>query len=219
MKHGVSPSTTSSQANRLCQSLSRAYDGVAKVFEESLAKHGNASRLIAECEAGKPVWKDDGNEGLIHHVVEAYRRFSLMNLGSIFAAMPMRLVAQHTSQTPDNVAETATYVSHLIDTGQLHAYLENSSDPTACVVRFLSPSSKSSISSDTDRFAALSKEIERIRKISGEARLFDREIGMSKESIAAAKKRRAATENDNTNGTGEMDVDQTMDEDIMGDIF
>lgn len=213
------PSTTNSQAIRLYHSLSRAYDGLAQVFEDGLWRHENASKLVSECQVGHQFWSEDSNAGLVLRVVEAYRRFSVMKLGTVFAAMPMSGIARQISQTPEDINEATSYVAGLISSGQLNAILEDApSGSNDRILRFLSWTSKSLATRSDANFTDLVAQVERIRDISNEARLLDREMGLSRECIQAAKKERAAADGSVPNGMEDLMGDPPIDEDIMEDL-
>ena len=200
-------------------SLSKAYDGLAQVFEDSLSRYENASRLVSECQVGHQFWIEDSNAGLVRQVVEAYRRFSVMRLGAVYAAMPMSGVARHISRTPEDLNEATTYISGLISSGHLNASLEH--DPSGSedrLLRFLNSTSKSSAPRGEGQFADLVAQVERIKDISGEAQLLDRELGLSKESIQATKKARAGTDSDAPNGMEDLMNEAMIDEDMMEDL-
>ena len=214
------PTTTSSQAIRLYHSLARAYDGLAEVFEKNLLRHENASKLVKECQVGQRVWSDDCNTGLVQQVVEAYRRFSVIKLGTIFAAMPLSVVANYTSQTPQDIIETSKYLSDLISGGHLNAVLEDAPNGSNVqIMRFLGSSFKSSSAKAKQDFAELLQQVDRIQGISNQAQLLDRELGVSRECIQSAKKERAAAEHGVTNGMNDlMTGDTPIEEDIMEDL-
>jgi len=52
------PRTTTSHAAKLYRSLAKAYDALADIFHEGIVNETDASKLIAEANAGAQVWQD-----------------------------------------------------------------------------------------------------------------------------------------------------------------
>ena len=52
------PKTMNGQAAKHYRSLAKAYDNLAEVFKDGIAKETTASRLKAEIDAGQAIWQD-----------------------------------------------------------------------------------------------------------------------------------------------------------------
>ena len=52
------PKTTNTHAAKIFRSLTKAYELIAEVFQESLINETNQSRLVAEANEGQQIWLD-----------------------------------------------------------------------------------------------------------------------------------------------------------------
>ena len=139
-QHLSPPKSTNSQALKHIRAMARPYD----VIGESFDSH-DRQRLQSDIEVGQRegIWQRDNNLGLIHEVLQAFRKFSVLRLGETFSALPLAEVARRTSPDPSNLLEIEQYVSNLIITGELKASISQdaSNNNSFLTLRFLTSSS------------------------------------------------------------------------------
>lgn len=125
------PKIIHQQTLKNIKALSRPYDVIAETFSAR-----DPLRLQLDIEAGRQdgIWARDYNLGLISEVYKAYRQFAVLRLANTFAALPITEVAQRTSPDPTDLTETTQYISDLIVSGDLKAFISPDTPPT---LRFL----------------------------------------------------------------------------------
>ena len=219
------PNNVNSQASKAYQALGKPYTALADVFKEGINNEESNSMLISEAQYGHACWRDDSNEGLVKQVIHAYQRFSVLHLKKAYAALTVAEVTRRTSPDPNNYADTANHLSHLIAMGQLNATISRpSEDPMTWVVRFgKTAGAAPHIESEEQKYDSLKRQGEKITMLMDDVREADRQFGFSKEYISDAKKAKKMKES----GQGD---DESMpvfslhqdifpqDEDMMADL-
>lgn len=137
-KASLLPKGANKNMMRNVHALARPYDCLVEAFGS-----GRLVRLKGEIEEGQQFWLSDCNFGLVLQVYDAFRKFSVLRLANIYAALPLPEVARRTSPEPTDLVETASYIASLIASGDLKATLTRSPDAAAAAatLRFLSSSS------------------------------------------------------------------------------
>lgn len=165
-------------------------------------------------------WQDS-NAGLVSQVIDAYRKFSILELEKTYSALTIAEIARCTSSDPHDYAETGRYVVHLISSRQLNATIsEPSQDPETWIIRFSDSASGPLARSEEQQYEALLKQTRKVKTLTDHIKEIDRKLSLSKDLIADAKKRRKEK---NEQGVNEGEhfwsrdaFDQ--DEDMMADI-
>ena len=165
-------------------------------------------------------WQDS-NAGLVSQVVEAYRKFSILELEKTYCALTVSEIARCTSPDPYDYAETGQYVVHLISSRQLNATIsEPSQDPATWVIRFSDSASGPLARSEEQQYEALSKQTRKVKTLTDHIKEIDRKLSLSKDLIADAKRKKkekneqGGNEGEHVWGRNELD----QDEDMMADI-
>ncbi|KAI4236072.1 MAG: hypothetical protein LQ352_008039 [Teloschistes flavicans] len=225
LAHGVVPGslpkTTSSQVAKQVRILGKAYESLGYTFKDGLDKELDVRRLNAEIHAGNRVWSKDMNLSIVLRILDAYRQFSIVKLGSTYAALPLTEISRRTSSAPDDHAETAQYITMMIQRGQLNATLEKrSNDVQSWVVRIAASSSTGPRSlSEHEQHAELKRRAIRTAELANHVRASDRKFLLSKEYIESIK--RSGKDVESTQKTEEShgwyDAQGMDDEDIMDD--
>lgn len=177
--------------------------------------------VFPESDLGKLTKYKDNNSGLVRLVIEAYRQFSVLQLGKTFAALRIADIARKTSPDPNDFAETGKYVVHLISTGKLNAAIsEPSEDPASWTVRFVDPSDGPSARSEEQEYEALVKQSRKVKSLMTHFQETDRKLGLSKEYIGDAKKNRNNKADGAEEGNPWIGRDNLFDqdEDMMADL-
>lgn len=186
------PKNVSAQASKAYLSISKPYTALADVFKDGIRNEESDSRLVAEAQYGHAWWKDDFNEALVKQVIFAYQRFSIIHLEKAYAALTVADVTHRTSSDPNNYADTANHLSHLIAVGQLNATMSRpSKDVRTWIVRF-QKLAEAAPHADTEgeNYEKLKRQGEKIKSLMDDVREIDRQVGFSKEYISDAKKGR-----------------------------
>lgn len=153
------------------------------------------------------------NFGLVRQAADAFRRFSVIELGKTYTALRIADVAKRTSPTPTDSAETANYVKDLIVSRQLKASItEIGSDLGSWVLRFEDGSAEAAPESQI--YEDLTKAKEHMENLIAHIRESDRKLGLSREYLDYTKKieSKAATANPDAS-----DEYAGLDEDMMVD--
>ncbi|KAL9593317.1 MAG: hypothetical protein Q9179_005947 [Wetmoreana sp. 5 TL-2023] len=203
--------------------LGKPYEALGIVFKDGLDKELDVRRLNAEIHAGNQKWSADCNLDLVLQVLDAYRRFSIVKLGSTYAALLLPQVSQRTSPTPDDYVETAEYITLMINKGQLNATLDSrsrSSEPQSWVLRFATSSSTSPpILSEQQRYEEMVRQAATSSALAEHIRATDRKFMLSKEYSEWMKRLKNDADSSGNGGDAIMLPGQHPfdDEDIMGD--
>ncbi|KAI9707352.1 MAG: hypothetical protein M1836_000312 [Candelina mexicana] len=213
------PRMVGQQMSKAYRAIASPYEGVAEVF-----KSGTRSRLIEEFKVGASIWQDDGNVGLMHQVLEAHRRFAIINLEKTYSSLSVAEIAKRTSPQPNDLAETEDYIRRLILRGHLSARLSQPPDSSNPVVlTFLTfPFEGSESQSEAAQNVKLKECTELLRRLDEHVKETDKVMAQSKELIDWQKKHNKSKEPGPAGGPGGMmDVgwdDTIADEDMMADF-
>ena len=205
------PKTAHPNVLKNIKAIAKAYDCLADIFETR-----STSRLSAEIQEGQEYWEEDVNMGLVMQLVDAHRKFAVLRLANTFAAIPISEVARRTSPNPDNVPETKSYLTSLIESGEISAQISNS------VLRFLP--SKSSLKSESAKKAQLASATIELQTLLKHVSDNDHKLEVSKEYIEMLKRMKKAQEASSKNGTADASGGNVpnsfndYDEDMMADI-
>ncbi|KAL2001440.1 hypothetical protein VTN02DRAFT_1776 [Thermoascus thermophilus] len=211
------PNATSPQAAKVYRSLARPYDALGEAF-----KSGDFDRLRAEVDVGQSIWHMDKNTGLVLQVLVAFRKYSVLRLGSTFAALTIADVAHRTSPDPPDVEETEMFVASLIMSRTLDATLLHSNyGKCPTMLRFSAAASSTDASLEASIRNQLIQERRRLMLLMVNVEESDRKLELSKEHVDHL--RRSQKRKDNTVKNGGPNVvrdgnDFDVDEDMMGDL-
>lgn len=217
---GSLPKTVTSQVAKQLRTLGKPYEALGEIFKDGQSKELDARRLNAEIHAGNQKWSEDHNLGLVFQILDAYRQFTVVKLGSTYAALPLPFVAQRISSNPNDIVETAQYIATMISNGRLNATLDQrTQDPQSWVLRFaLSPSTGPYARSEQENYEELLKQAARNAQLAQHVRETDRKLSLSKEYINWLKQSKKDEGNPANEGHEiSMLPSQHDDEDIMGD--
>ncbi|MCJ1321225.1 hypothetical protein MMC15_006569 [Xylographa vitiligo] len=207
------PKTTNSYAARTFRAIAKPYDTLADAFKE-----GNGEKLYAEVQAGQQTWHKDCNMGLVLQVLNAFRRFLILKLEKTYAALPISLIAQQTSPQPNNIAETESYLTSLIASGQLNATLVPSTNiAETAILRFAATSHDGPLArSEMQNFKDLHKQTVKFTYLTRHIKDTERRLELSKDYLEWARKNQKPkdtgpeTANQGTMGNNGYGVDEDM---------
>lgn len=135
-------------------------------------------------------WQDS-NVGLVSQVIEAYRKFSILELEKTYCALTIAEIARCTSPDPDDYAETGRYVVHLISSRQLNATIsEPSQDPATWIIRFSDSASGPLARSEEQQYEALSKQTRKVKTLTDHIKEIDHKFSLSRDLIVDARRRK-----------------------------
>ncbi|KAJ9223049.1 hypothetical protein DTO169C6_4523 [Paecilomyces variotii] len=209
------PSVTAPHAAKTYRALARPYDALADAF-----KSGDINRLKGEIDIGQTVWHMDNNTGLVLQLVPALRKFSILKLGTTFAALTIGDVARRTSPEPSDIRETEAFVASLIMSRTLSATLLHSSDPSdPTMLRFSTDAHNSDTSSEAKISEQLSLERKRLKALVTQIDETESRLELSREYLDnlrrnLRRKEDSAKEGPTLISRGGGDID----EDIMDDL-
>lgn len=210
------PNNTSPQAAKVYRSLARPYDALGEAF-----KSGDFDRLRAEVDVGQPIWHMDNNTGLVLQVLVAFRRYSVLRLGSTFAALNIADVARRTSPDPPDVEETEMFVASLITSRTLDATLLHSNyGKGLTMLRFSAAASSIDASLEASIRERLIQEKQRLMVLMDNIEESDMKLELSKEHVdhlRKSQKRKDSAAKDGASMVKEGN-DFDIDEDMMGDL-
>ena len=197
---------------RNIRALARPYDCVVEAFAS-----GSLIRLKGEIEEGQSFWLNDCNFGLIVQVYDAFRKFSVLRLASIYAALPLTEVARRTSPDPSDLVETASYIATLIASGDLKAILTQSQNPAVpATLRFSISPSVLQTETDLHRDLQIHKiELESVLKHLQDS---DHRLEISKEYIEKLRLMKKHKEQQAKDGGSSGQALDELDEDVMADL-
>ncbi|KAI9668396.1 MAG: hypothetical protein M1831_001150 [Alyxoria varia] len=183
------PSTITPPTLKTMKSVSKAYDVLAEVFEESDPK-----KLRAEAFEGNDNWHRDGNFGLVHAVAQSHQEQMVQSLENTFTALPVYLVARRLEKSQ---SETEQYLKDLVSAGTLKASLScNEDGQKEPVLRFLH-SSKGDTASEAEEKqlqAQLTAQIYRLKELGQHISDADRRVAISREVVEYTRKARMKDE-------------------------
>ena len=149
-------------------------------------------------------------------VIAAFRRFSVLKIGDVYATMRIADVAQRTSPDPTDFLGTADYVKGLIAAGELKGQVtEAGDDPGAWVLEFFDEADEEPSEAEMSTHLLQTKvHVDTVRERVQEA---NRRLGLTREYLDWKKK------NEGQKGSGGSGLDQipdelmAIDEDMMVD--
>ena len=157
-------------------------------------------------------------------VIDAFRQFSVLQLGKTFAALTVADVARRTSPDPNDYAGTGDYVIHLISTEVLNATISQpSNDPASWILRFSDSTGGPLSHTEEQQQQHLEKQTRKIKILMEHIREADRKLSLHKDYIAEAKRAKKTRLNGQEGG---LDESNWMthgdafehDEDMMADL-
>ncbi len=166
----------------------------------------------------------DRNYGLVLQVIDAFRRFSILNLEQTYAALTIADVAQRTSDDPCDYEGTALYVTSMISACQLNATITKGGDTQNWVLRFATSSTAGPLARTEEQLnEEINKQLVRTAILSNHAKELDRKMGLSKEYIEWVKR---APKDKELSPNGDLDPGRYQapddfgpeDEDMMEDL-
>jgi len=206
LQHGTQlsmPKTTTPSSAKAYRAIAKPYDALAEKF-----KTGDRGKLAAEIDVGQNIWQQDRNFGLVLQVMEAFRRFSVLNLGKTFAALPIAKVAERTSPKPSDIAETEAYLASLIASGDLEASLTKTSG-NATTLRFHTTLTPMEATIQQDIASQSNALMEMMKHLGDE----DGRIELSKEYVMWIRRLKMNRDTQAKNG-----ITDDFDEDMMADM-
>ena len=207
------PKAANPSAMKTIKAIAKPYECLVEGF-----KSKSLVRLQWEIREGQDFWRQDCNYGLVFEVLEAFRKFSVLQLGETFEAISVAEIARRTSPDPNDLSETISYISDLIARGGLSATLSCPNPFTQPqTLRFLpSPNSVKSEDQIHQDLSLQSLELQNLLEMLSEN---DHRLEISKEyidTLRRMKKQRDQEGKDGKgNGAGGGATDFDMDEDIM----
>ncbi|KAL2039789.1 hypothetical protein N7G274_007648 [Stereocaulon virgatum] len=216
------PKTINSQALKQYRALAKAYDALAEIFNAGITGGHDQQRLVQEAQMGMAFWDSDCNRGLVRLVLEAFRKFSILQLQSTFAALTIADITRKTSPDRNDYAGTGRYVVSLISAGELNASIsEPSDDPKSWIIRFSDSTGEPLARSEEQQHEALVKQTRKAEDLACHIRELDRKLSLSKDYIGDAKKRKKEHNGEGADaGVTWPSHGETFDhdEDMMGDL-
>ena len=218
------PKTTNTQASKMFQQLGKPYIGLAVVFRDGIRKEESVANLVEEATAGNSLWTEDCNSGLVRQVLHTFRKYSILQLQSTYAALFISEVTRRTSPDVNDYAETARFVTKLISTGQLNATISKpGEEPSLWVLRFTDAQEKASGKrSEEQQLNDLSRQITKVKTIMSHVQESERKYGLNRSYVQEAKKMKKDAANSGGDGnawSGQMDgLELDQDEDVMAEM-
>jgi len=213
------PKSVHGQASRAFHTIGKPYDTLAQIFES-----GTAARLKSEADFGDKLWESDYNTGLVLHVLAAYQKFQIRNLGNIYSKISMQEVHNQTMSAESgkhlpSVQAVESLVREMISDGLLHASL--SQPTTGPAVLTFSPTGPSLPEDQMQQ--ALAEATIRIQSLARDIRQTDRMLTHDKEYIKHAQKLKKNAKNGSVGDQGiagtDMDWNGEEEELMAGVVF
>ncbi|KAF2259456.1 hypothetical protein CC78DRAFT_537069 [Lojkania enalia] len=206
------PRTANGAAMKQVRTASRAYEALAEAF----AQMDNLPKLKAQVNAGKDLWAEDGNTGLVRELVDQQLKFYVTRLSRTYSAIPVLNIATNLSQT---VEQFTQYLEKLINAGELNASIERTNKGQEMVVLrfFLDPTEGPQAKTETQQQQALFEQTQRTNLLAEQVQSADYRLGLTKEYVEYIKRqnKKAATAGGDTMDTT-WDDGMEVDEDLMG---
>ena len=205
------PGTISQNAVKQIRGISKPYIALVDAFTEE-----NHSKLLAEVIAGTRIWAQDGNTGLVQRTLSDHRRRSVMRLGQVYVAVPIKTVTQRLHMSESS---TKKYLEELVDSEKIHASVERSADGSV-VLRFSQDSANdASAASEMQLRAQLIARTKRLKTLTESVTQADEALSKTVLYLEHEKtKRHQADRQNNAREDAEM-VDppghQVSDEELM----
>ena len=171
----------------------------------------------------------DLNGGLVRQVLKVFRKFTVLQLKSTFAALTIADITRklsvdpRTTPDPSEYVETGRYMVSLISSGQLNATIsEPSDDPATWIIRFSDSTSGPLARSEEQQHEALVKQTRKIESLISHIGELDRKLSLSKDYISDAKKKKKEQPNGDGSEAGSAWMTHgegfDHDEDMMADL-
>ncbi|KAF2739397.1 hypothetical protein EJ04DRAFT_484181 [Polyplosphaeria fusca] len=209
------PRTANGPAMKLIKTASKAYDAVADAFQQL----GNFAKLKSQVLAGKDIWAEDGNTGLVNELIEQQERFYISRLSRTYSAIPVSNIASNLEQALD---EVTVKLEKLISDGHLNACIERTDKASEVVILrfFLDPTQGPLAKTEVEQQQALMQQTQRTNALAEQVKSADYRLSLSKEFVDHVKRQNKKMA---VSGAGDaMDTtwDDGMDveEDIMADM-
>ncbi|KAI9810393.1 MAG: hypothetical protein M1827_006279 [Pycnora praestabilis] len=214
------PRTSSGSVFKTFRAIAKPYDAVAHAFVL-----GNLQRLREEIEVGQHIWRDDNNTGLLIQILDAHRRFAIINLEKTYSTLSIPEISIRTSPTENDHTEVEAYIVSLISSGQLNATLFHPSDPQRPTMLQFASSSTAGPQAQTEavQYKDLQDQTMKIMRLAEHVKETDRRLALSKEYIEWMKKAKKNKGSGAIAGGGDHAMDMTwddgpVDEDMMADF-
>ncbi|KAI9762569.1 MAG: hypothetical protein M4579_000372 [Chaenotheca gracillima] len=197
---GRMPKTANPTAIKSFHAIGKPYETIAEAF-----KAGDAMKLQQEVEAGRDIWKEDNNRGLIDLVVSALPRFAIHKLESIYSTLSIAEIhhrlhpteLSRSAPSPADLQATESQILSMIASGTLNATLSqpSSSSESPTVLHF----SPTQLSEDA-QLAQVEEQIQRTIQVTNHIRAVDRRMANSKEYLSWLSKARQAAKKAGASG-------------------
>jgi COP9 signalosome complex subunit 3 len=206
------PKSVSPSLAKTLHILAKPYEIVAQIFEG-----GTASRLKSELEAGRSIWTNDCNLGLVMYVMAAYQQFQIRNLANVHTKLTMVDIHNLTQSAElggklPNVTAVETLVSSMIAEGSLHATLTHPPNQSPILIF----SQGGPVLSEKQTQTALAASTLRLKGLTDEIKTTDRMMTYEKEYIKYAQRVKKTLNMDQAVGVEWSGMD---DEDLMGSLY
>lgn len=140
-------------------------------------------------------------------------RFQILRMQDTYSAVPLSTVSQWLDIKVDFLHE---FISEMVAEGALNADLDlDGSEP---VLRFYSDQSKGPLAkTEKEYHVELTKQAKRTNAIAEHVRMCDQRLSLTKEYVDAMSRRRKSKDDPLHSMGTQMDMESTIDEDIMMD--
>ncbi|KAF2106306.1 hypothetical protein BDV96DRAFT_336645 [Lophiotrema nucula] len=206
------PRTANTAAIKQIRTSSKAYEALADAYTQLR----NLPKLKAQINAGKDLWAEDGNTGLVKELLEQQQKLYISWLSRTYSAIPVTNFAGNLGLTKD---ELTGKLEELINKGQLNATIQRSG--AGDILRFfLDPTQGPLAKTETQQQQALYEQTQRTNLLAEQVKSADYRLSLTKEYIEHIKRQNKKMA---ANASGEP-MDTTWDdgmeaeEDLMGDL-
>lgn len=207
------PRTINQHALKALKGASRAYEALGEAF----AQLSNLPKLRAQINAGTETWAEDGNTGLVNELAENQFRFYVSRLSGTYSAIPVSKVAGDLGGSAEQVT---AYIETLIAGGLLNARIERPSQSELGVILrfFLDPTQGPLAKTEKQQQQALLEQTERTNTLAAQVKSADYRLGLSREYMEHLKRQQKKAAGSGSGDAMDMQFDDHIDEDIMGDL-
>lgn len=207
------PKAVSPNAIKIMRPLAKPYECLVEAF-----KSRKLDRLQAEVQEGLDIWQSEGNYGLVHAVLVAFRKFAIVRLGTIYSALTIEEVTNRTASNPTDIAETLAFVQSLISEEQLQAEVVPSTTGGAGTLRFSSADTVAMSEVEVEEQLAI--KTQELQVLMKQILDYDHQMAISKDYIDWLQKLKTARDRERRGvGATNRSVGMHMqDEDMMEDL-
>ena len=144
-------------------------------------------------------------------------RFFVSRLSGTYSAIPVSKVAADLGGTEE---EVTAYIQTLIAGGLLNARIERTSrEDLGVILRFfLDPTQGPLAKTEKQQQQALFEQTERTQALAAQVKSADYRLGLSKEYVEHIKRQQKKVANGGSGEAMDMQFDDNIDEDMMGDL-